>query len=80
MSSGITGHKVLKTREVVKPAVYPGSGPGPLAGRSSVRSKVSSEDSQERTKALKNFCRVFIEMVFTQVCNFIRYILKNKRS
>ena len=31
------------------------------------RSKVSSEESEERTKALRNCCRVFIEMVFTQV-------------
>ena len=62
---------MLKTREVVKPAVYPGPGPGPGAGRISVRSKVSPEESQERTKALKNFCRVFIEMVFTQVCIII---------
>ena len=80
---------MLKTREVVKPAVYPGPGPGP--GRVSVRSKVSPEESQERTKALKNFCRVFIEMVFTQVCIIIINIdylesvhsictqLKNKR-
>ena len=60
MSSGITGHKGLKVREVMK---------GELGGvhRVSTRSKVSSEESEERTKALRNCCRVFIEMVFTQV-------------
>ena len=59
MSSSITEHKGLKSKEVLKPPFRP--------SRMSVRSKGSSEESENRTKAFKNFCRIFIEMIFTQV-------------
>ena len=60
MSSGITGNKDFKSNEVLKHPFQP-------SGRMSVRSKGSSEESENRAKAFKNFCRIFIEMIFTQV-------------
>ena len=60
MSSGITAQKGFKSNEVLKHPFHP-------SGRMSVRSKGSSEESENKAKAFKNFCRIFIEMIFTQV-------------
>ena len=50
----------------------PGPGPAPAKMRNPATPTTSLEQSREKNETLKNCCRIFVELMFTQVESFIK--------